>query len=139
MRNNFSLLPARKALVHCRRCLPEQFLKMSSSSSTSGIAEAGSSDFLSRVQTFFSENKKAIIIGTAAAAIAIGGAAYYASTTSRPSLDEDSDPEKGEKKTMKKKGKGKKRKSVKDRDGPILEERKPADSQTSSATPSIFF
>ncbi|GJJ14176.1 hypothetical protein Clacol_008437 [Clathrus columnatus] len=102
------------------------------SSSTSEAAEAGSSEFLTRVRSFFSENKKAIILGTAAAVLAIGGAAYYVSTT-RPLIEEDSDPEKGEKKSTKKKGK-KKRKSVKDKDGPILEERKSkiSDSQTSS-------
>jgi len=44
---------------------------------TGGIVE--------RVQDFVSENKRAIVIGTAALALAAGGAAaYYASTSSWP-------------------------------------------------------
>ncbi|KAK7047742.1 TOM (translocase of outer membrane) complex component [Paramarasmius palmivorus] len=86
---------------------------MASSDSTAGLVE--------RVQSFVSENKRAILIGTAAAAIAAGGVAYYASS-SRPA--KKSDIEKGDKKS-KKKDKSKKKKSVNDPDGPILEERKP--------------
>ena len=99
--------------------------------STSEV-EASSSGLLTRVQNFLSENKKAVIIGTTTAVIAIGGAAYYASS-SRTARDEDIDSEKGEKKKDKKKYKGKKKKAVKDKDGPLLEERKPktSDSNTS--------
>lgn len=93
---------------------------------TSESTLAASTTFVDRVQGFVSENKRAILIGTAAAAIAIGGAAYYAST-SRTTARGSGDPEKGEKKpkeSKKKSSKGsKKRKTVKDPDGPILEER----------------
>jgi len=99
------------------------------SSSTSEATEASSSHFLTRVQNFLSENKKAVIISTAVVVLAIGGAAYYVST-SRSTLDTDVDLEKSEKKKDKKKTKGKKRKSVKDRDGPLLEERKPKKDET---------
>lgn len=91
------------------------------SEQTGGIVE--------RVQDFVSENKCAIIIGTAALALAAGGAAaYYASTSSRPRGP--GDVEKAEKREKKKashgKGShGKKKKGVKDQDGPILEERVP--------------
>lgn len=104
--------------------------------STTSAAEGGSSEFVTRVQSFISENKKAVIIGTAAVAVAIGGAAYYASS-SRTRPDDDVDSEKGgERKKDKKKSKSKKKKSVKDKDGPLLEERKPkaGDSPTSSVS-----
>ena len=81
---------------------------MSSAESTVGFVE--------RVQNFVSENKKAIIIGTAAAAVAVGGVAYYASTSSRSDTDK-----KGRKKDVR----SKKKKTVNDPDGPLLEERKP--------------
>lgn len=84
---------------------------MSSSTSSQGVVD--------RVQNFVSEHKHAVLIGTAAALVAIGGAAYYASSSSGPR----GDVEKGEGKKDRKKGK--KRKTVKDDDGPILEERKP--------------
>lgn len=78
--------------------------------------------FLERAQVFVSENKRAVIIGTAAAALAVGGVAYYASTSSRSRGQ--SDIEKAAKKDKKKSSKGgKKKKTVKDADGPILEER----------------
>ena len=70
-----------------------------------------------RVQNFVSENKHAVLIATAAAVVAVGGVAYYASTSRAPG----GDVEKGEGKKDKKKSK--KRKTVKDKDGPILEER----------------
>jgi import receptor subunit TOM70 len=79
-----------------------------------------SASFVERVQSFVSENKRAILLGTAAA-IAVGGVAYYASTSSRPTIR--GDLEKGTKKDKKKSSKGKKKKTVKDPDGPILEER----------------
>ncbi|OBZ73262.1 Mitochondrial import receptor subunit tom70 [Grifola frondosa] len=88
---------------------------MSSSTSSQGVVD--------RVQSFVSENKRAILIGTAAALVAIGGVAYYASTSR--SGGNEGDSEKGERKKDKKKNK--KRKTVKDKDGPILEERAPKD------------
>ncbi|KAI0739404.1 ADP/ATP carrier receptor [Daedaleopsis nitida] len=84
---------------------------MSSSTSSQGVVD--------RVQNFISENKHAILIGTAAALVAVGGVAYYASSSRGPG----GDVEKGEGKKDKKKSK--KRKTVKDEDGPILEERNP--------------
>jgi mitochondrial import receptor subunit TOM70 len=88
-------------------------LEMASSDSPAGLLE--------RVHDFVSENKRAILIGTAAAAIAFGGVAYYASTSSRSGGRGDGDIEKGRKKKPNKSGK--KKKSVKDPNGPILEER----------------
>ncbi|KAJ3735563.1 hypothetical protein DFJ43DRAFT_991372 [Lentinula guzmanii] len=85
-------------------------------------SESSATTFVDRVQNFVSENKQAILIGTAAAAIAVGGVAYYASTSSRGSTSSKTDLEKGEKKDRKSK---KKKKGVSDADGPILEERKP--------------
>lgn len=87
--------------------------------SSSESPAAAASTLVERVQNFVSENKQAIIIGTAAAAIAVGGVAYYASTSSSRG---STDVEKGEKKDKKKK----KKKTVNDADGPILEERKPS-------------
>ncbi|KAJ3864331.1 ADP/ATP carrier receptor [Lentinula novae-zelandiae] len=74
-----------------------------------------------RVQNFVSENKQAILIGTAAAVIAVGGVAYYASTSSSRSKTDLEKGEKGERKDRKSR---KKKKGVNDADGPILEERK---------------
>ncbi|KIK64143.1 hypothetical protein GYMLUDRAFT_40400 [Collybiopsis luxurians FD-317 M1] len=86
-------------------------------------SESSAAGFVERVQNFVSENKQAILIGSAAAAIAVGGVVYYASSSSRPSTD----LEKGDKKEKKKDNKSskKKKKTVNDPDGPILEERKP--------------
>jgi len=80
--------------------------------------ESTAQGFVERVQGFVSENRRAILIGTAAAAIAVGGAVYYASTSHRTA---DSDVER----RSRDKRKGKKRKTTKDKDGPILEERSP--------------
>lgn len=90
----------------------------------SSTTESSAATLVERVQNFVSENKQAILIGTAAAAIAVGGVAYYASSSSRPST---TDLEKGDKKEKKKDSKSskKKKKTVNDSDGPILEERKP--------------
>ncbi|KAK7471044.1 TOM (translocase of outer membrane) complex component [Stygiomarasmius scandens] len=81
-------------------------------------SESTSTSLVERVQDFVSENKRAILLGTAAA-VAVGGVVYYASTSSR-SRD---DIERAEKKDRKKHSK--KKKGVNDPDGPILEERKP--------------
>lgn len=86
------------------------------------VSSDSSASIFERVQGFVSENKRAILIGTAAAAIAVGGVAYYASTSSKPGGL--GDLEKGKKKD-KKKG-GKKKRTVKDPNGPILEEREPS-------------
>jgi mitochondrial import receptor subunit TOM70 len=96
-------------------------------------AGTNSSELFTRLQTFLAENKRAVLIGTAATVVAIGGVAYYASS-SRINHDDDIDSEKGEKKKDKRKSRGKKKKGVKDKDGPLLEERKPkaGESKTSS-------
>lgn len=88
---------------------------MSPSTSSQSVVE--------RVQNFVSEHKHAVLIATAAAVVAVGGVAYYASTSRGPG----GDVEKGEGKKDKKKSK--KRKTVKDDDGPIIEERKPKPAQ----------
>ena len=81
-----------------------------------------SATFIERAQTFLSENKRAVLLGTAAA-LAVGGVAYYAITSSRP--HGQTDVEKVIRKEKKKSSKShKKKKTVKDPDGPILEERK---------------
>jgi import receptor subunit TOM70 len=82
------------------------------------------STLVERVQNLVSEHKR-VIICTAAVALALGGVAYYVSTTRGPG---DTDSEKGGRKAKDKRRspKGsKKRRSVKDEDGPILEERTP--------------
>ncbi|KAG6889473.1 hypothetical protein C0995_001000 [Termitomyces sp. Mi166 len=84
------------------------------------MASTEPSTFIDRAQSFLSENKRVILIGAAAAALAVGGVAYYASTSSRPRAQPD--VEKGTRKEKKKGSKGKKKKTVKDVDGPILEE-----------------
>ena len=76
--------------------------------------------FVDRVSSFVSENRRGIVIGVAAAAVAVGGVAYY--VASSRGLGGPADEETGKKKDKKKK---KHKKSVKDKDGPILEERKP--------------
>lgn len=91
------------------------------------MSSTESTSLVQRCSDFVAENKKAIIIGTAAIAIAAGGAAYLASTSRGVG---SGDVEKGERKSRDKKkgGNGKssgKRKTVKVKDGPILEERSP--------------
>ncbi|KAF8057562.1 ADP/ATP carrier receptor [Lyophyllum atratum] len=76
-----------------------------------------------RAQTFVSENKRAVLLGTAAV-LAVGGVAYYAATSSRPQGLGDVEKGGRKEKKNKKSSKGsKKKKTVKDADGPILEER----------------
>ena len=117
----------KKANVLSRPC-PHYLL---ATTMTSPGAEESASVF-ERLQGFVADNKRAILIGTAAALLAVGGVAAYqyhvASSSagaggSRRRARKDGDVEKGE-------GEGKKRKSkkkttVKDKDGPILEERDP--------------
>ncbi|KAK7028375.1 ADP/ATP carrier receptor [Favolaschia claudopus] len=79
------------------------------------MASETSPGIVDRVQRFVEEHKTAILIGTGVA-VALGGAAYLASTSGHGG---DRDKKKKSPKTPKK------RKSVRDADGPILEERKP--------------
>jgi import receptor subunit TOM70 len=85
--------------------------------------ESTTQSLVERVQGFVSEHRRAILIGTAAAAIAVGGAVYYASTSSPRTLVVDGERRSREKKKGAKPSK--KRKTTKDMDGPILEERSP--------------
>lgn len=82
-----------------------------------------SSSLVQRCSDFVAEHKKAVLLGTAAVAIA-AGSAYYASTSRRPG---GGDKDEGKSKDKKKSGKSSKpkRKTVKDIDGPLLEERSP--------------
>ncbi|TFK51523.1 ADP/ATP carrier receptor [Heliocybe sulcata] len=93
---------------------------------------ASNSSLVDRVQSFVAENRRAVLIGTAAAVVAAAGVAYYASTSSRP--PSAGDVEKGEtkKKDKKKSKSSRKRKNAKDKDGPILEERKPKTAEVSA-------
>ncbi|ETW76674.1 mitochondrial outer membrane translocase receptor, subunit TOM70 [Heterobasidion irregulare TC 32-1] len=83
---------------------------------------------LDRLQSFVSENRRGVLIAAAAAAavIAIGGVAYYNGAAG----GDDEESLKSDKKKDKKKQK-KQKKSVKDKDGPILEERKPKGTEVS--------
>ncbi|KIM87836.1 hypothetical protein PILCRDRAFT_814554 [Piloderma croceum F 1598] len=88
------------------------------------MAPEESTSLVQRCTDFVSEHKKAIIIGTAAVAIAAGGVAYYASSSRTPGAGDNN----GERKSRDKKRSGKsskKRKTVNDKDGPIIEERSP--------------
>jgi import receptor subunit TOM70 len=110
----------------------------SQSASNYGVEESAS--IIERIQGFVAENKRAVLIGTAAALLAVGGVAAYqyhvASSSasaggSRRRTKRGVDVEKGEGAAGEAGGDGKKRKSkkkktVKDEDGPILEEVKPA-------------
>ncbi|KAG6885324.1 hypothetical protein C0993_003171 [Termitomyces sp. T159_Od127] len=99
------------------------------------MASSEPSTFLDRAQSFISENKRVILIG-AAAALAVGGVAYYASSSSRPHPQPD--VEKGTRKEKKKGSKGNKRKkTVKDMDGPILEEIVPPKPKVESEDPLV--
>ncbi|KIL54763.1 hypothetical protein M378DRAFT_113931, partial [Amanita muscaria Koide BX008] len=86
--------------------------------------EGSSSSLLDRVQDFISENKRALLIGTAAALLAVGGVKGDKSTGKDA---EGEGAEAGEKDDGKKKKK--KKKSVKDKDGPILEEKEQQQSE----------
>ncbi|KAG2346186.1 ADP/ATP carrier receptor [Suillus weaverae] len=83
------------------------------------MATTSSTSYFERIHDFVAENKKAVVIGTAAAALAVGGVIYYASTSRGPG----GDLEKG--KARDKKKSSKKRKTVNDADGPLLEEIQP--------------
>ena len=74
-----------------------------------------------RVSSFISENKRGIVIGVAAAAVAVGGVAYYvASSRAEGGARDEENLRSGKKKDRKKKRPSK---TVKDKDGPILEEK----------------
>lgn len=79
--------------------------------------------FSDRISSFVSGNRRGIVIGAAAAAVAIGGVAYYVASSRAGSGAGDEESLREAKKKDKKKKKH--RKSAKDKDGPILEERKP--------------
>lgn len=78
---------------------------------------------LERISSFISENKRGVVIGAAAAAVAVGGVAYYVASSRAGHGDGDEESLRGAKKKDRKKKKH--RKPVKDKDGPILEEKKP--------------
>jgi import receptor subunit TOM70 len=79
--------------------------------------------FADRVSSFISENKRGIVIGVAAAAVAVGGVAYYVASSRADGGGRDEESLRAAKKKDKKKKKSSK--TVKDQEGPILEERKP--------------
>ena len=74
-------------------------------------SDSSAQGFVDRVQSFVTENKRAIIIGTALA-VAAGGVALYASTSSSSNVSRD-------KKDRKKSGKPKSRDIE---TGPVIEE-----------------
>ncbi|KIK92672.1 hypothetical protein PAXRUDRAFT_146797 [Paxillus rubicundulus Ve08.2h10] len=89
---------------------------------TQALPADASPSYLDRLQEFVSENKRAILVGTAAAVIA-AGAVYYASSSSSSRPGSDKSRFKDKKKA--KSSASKKKKTVRDSDGPILEEVKP--------------
>ena len=90
--------------------------------------EPSAQGFVDRVQLFITENKRAILIGTALA-VAVGGAALYASTSSSPKTS-------GEKKDRKKKPVKPKPRDVES--GPVIEEI-PVEDQPSKPSPSVHW
>lgn len=78
---------------------------------------------LDRISSFISENKRGVVIGAAAAAVAVGGVAYYVASSRAGHGSGDEESLRGVKRKDKKKRKHKK--TVKDKDGPVLEEKKP--------------
>jgi len=85
--------------------------------------------FTDRISSFVSGNRRGIFIGAAAAAVAIGGVAYYvASSHAGSGAGDEESLREGKKKDKKRK---KHRKPTKDKDGPILEERKPTATEVS--------
>lgn len=92
---------------------------------------------LERISSFFSENKRGVVIGAAAAAVAVGGVAYYV-VSSRAGLGSgDEESLRGAKRKDKKKKKH--RKPAKDKDEPVLEEKKPkATEESDDGQPCLF-
>lgn len=91
-------------------------------------SESSTSTVIERVQSFVSEHRRAILLGTAVV-VAAGGVAYYAASTSRRP-DDDFEGGRTRTKDKKKSKSGKKRKSLKDPDGPLLEEITPPQAKT---------
>ena len=118
--------------THRRRAAP--YFPRHSSTETrlvnSSFCPMSSDDsFSDRVSSFISGNRRGIVIGAAAAAVAIGGVAYYvASSRAGSGAGDEESLREGRKKDKKKK---KHRKSAKDKDGPILEEKKPKATEVS--------
>ncbi|KAJ7688982.1 hypothetical protein B0H17DRAFT_1067403 [Mycena rosella] len=96
------------------------------------MATEPSTGMVDRVQSFVAEHKTAILIGTGVV-VALGGAAYYASTSSAADSDRFRKDRKGRKTPRSPRPKA--RKSVKDPDGPILEERKPKEAEEEIVPP----
>jgi hypothetical protein len=92
---------------------------------------------LERISSFISENKRGVVIGAAAAAVAVGGVAYYVASSRAGLGGGDEESLRGAKRKDKKKKKH--RKPVKDKDGPILEEKKPkATEESDDGQPCLF-
>ena len=91
--------------------------------SSTALPMSSDDSFSDRISSFVSGNRRGIVIGAAAAAVAIGGVAYYVASSRAGSGAGDEESLREAKKKDKKKKKH--RKSAKDKDGPILEERKP--------------
>ncbi|KAA1470860.1 mitochondrial outer membrane translocase receptor TOM70 [Dentipellis sp. KUC8613] len=83
------------------------------------------SPLLDRLQAFVSDNKRGLLLTAAAAAVAAGGVAYYVASQRGARGDGAPGDEESVKSDKKKKKKKAHKKSVKDKDGPILEEIKP--------------
>lgn len=88
------------------------------------MSSSDDAGIIDRIQNFVSDNKRGVLIGAAAAAVAVGGVAYYVASSRGGADSGDEESLKSGEKRSKKKSK-KNRKTVKDKDGPILEERKP--------------
>jgi len=87
-------------------------------------SDSSAQGLVDRVQSFVTENKRAILIGTALA-VAVGGAALYASASSSPKAS-------GDKKEKKKKSGKPKPRDVES--GPVIEEI-PVEDQPSKPSP----
>jgi len=90
-------------------------------------SDSSAQGFVDRVQSFVTENKRAILVGTALA-VAAGGVALYASASSSPKASRD-------KKDKKSSGKSKSRDVE---SGPIIEEI-PVEDQPSKSLPFVHF
>lgn len=90
-------------------------------------SDSSAQGFVDRVQSFVTENKRAILVGTALA-VAAGGVALYASASSSPKASRD-------KKDKKRSGKSKPRDVE---SGSIIEEI-PVEDQPSKSFPFVHF
>ena len=82
------------------------------------MASDAPSGVVDRVSSFISENKKVVLVGAALTVAAVGAGVYFASSSRGGG---EPDAEKADRKKKKSKS-SKKKKTVKDADGPILEE-----------------